>query len=204
MNRCLEALERVLGPEHPDTLSNAFCLAEVLSHQGRPAEAIPLRRRELAWCRQQNGDTDPGRLDKINVMAIELRETGAMEEAETLFCELLEGHQRGLDPSHLGITRALGGLAKTLAKADRLEEAVALAQQALDHRLEHEGPDAWWTNQMRLDQARLLHILRRSAEATQLLDTLQSSITSKTHQDDDDRQLLADAAAMRDQIEAKT
>jgi hypothetical protein len=40
--------------------------ADVLSQQGRRADAIPLRRRELAWTREQNGDTDLGTLMSIN------------------------------------------------------------------------------------------------------------------------------------------
>ena len=157
---------------------------------------------ELAWCCQQNGDTDPGTLSSINDLAIDLRETGALEEAEVLFRELLAARQQVLDPGDSGIGRALGGLAKTFEEAGKLGEALAFAQQALDHRFQHEGPDAWWTNRERLDLARVLRKLGRSAEATQLLDALQASIGSKWEPDDDDRQLLADAAALRAQIEA--
>ena len=107
-----------------------------------------------------------------------------------------------LEPSDSGIGRALGGLAKTLEKAGKLEEAAVYRLKALDHRLAHEGPDAWWTNRERLDLARIVHKLGRSADATQLLDALQASITSNAEPDDDDRQLLADAAALRCQIEA--
>jgi nephrocystin-3 len=200
--RDLEASERLLGPEHPDTLTTVGNLAEVLSEQGRHSEAIPLRRRELAWCREQNGDTDPGTLTSINGLAIDLREVGALKEAEALFRELLAARQQGLEPSDFGIGEALGSLAKTLEEAGKLQEAVAFAQQALDHRLEHEGPDAWWTNRERLDLARILHKLGRSAEAIQLLDALQASNTSEAELGNDDSQLLADAAALRNQIDA--
>ncbi|QVL53414.1 MAG: tetratricopeptide repeat protein [Cyanobium sp. M30B3] len=203
-SRCLEARERLLGSEHPDTLSTAYNLAEVLSQQGRPADAIPLRRRELAWCREQNGDTDPGTLTSINGLAIDLRETGELEEAEALFRELLAARQQVLEPSDFDIGRALGGLAKTLEEAGKLEEAVAFAQQALDHRFVHEGPDAWWTNQERLDLARKLHKLGRSVEAAGLIETLQASIISTAPSDDDERQLLAEAVDLHNQIGAST
>lgn len=78
-----------------------------------------------------------------------------------------------------------------------MEEAAVYRLKALDHRLEHEGPAACWANRERLDLARVLHKLGRLEEATKLL----ASITSKPEPDDDDRQLLADAAALRDQIE---
>jgi tetratricopeptide (TPR) repeat protein len=70
--RCLAGREEALGADHADTLTTAYNLAFVLSQQDRRAEAIPLRRRELTWCRQQNGNTDPGTLTSINDLAIDL------------------------------------------------------------------------------------------------------------------------------------
>lgn len=76
------------------------------------------------------------------------------------------------------------------------------SQQALEHRLSHEGPDAWWTNRERLVMARLLHALGRSKEAALLLDQLNNSMACLADPDDDDHQLLADAAALRRALEA--
>jgi len=129
----------------------------------------------------------------INGLAIDLRESGALEEAETLFRELLEARQQVLKPSDFGIGKALGGLAKTLEGTGRLEEAAAIALQALDHRLEHEGPDSWWTNRKRLDLARVLQKLGRNSEALPLLEQLQASLNALVDPDDADQQLLADA-----------
>ena len=83
-----------------------------------------------------------------------------------------------------------------------LEEAAVYGQQALEHRLSHEGPDAWWTNHERLDLARVLHKLSRSTEAAQLLDQLNSIMASLAAPDNADRQLIADAAALRRALEA--
>ncbi|MEB3307904.1 MAG: tetratricopeptide repeat protein [Cyanobacteriota bacterium] len=120
-----------------------------------------------------------------------LRETGALEEAEALFRELVTARQQVLEPNDFGIGRALGGLAKTLEEASKLDEARVYAQQALVHRLDHEGPDAWWTNRKRLDLARVVSRLGRSVEAMQLLDALQASITSNAEPDDDERVIRA-------------
>ena len=191
-----------MGDDDDATMASRYGLARCLSAQKRYFEAIELRRVEMAWCRQQNGYTDPGTLASINGLAIDLGESGELEEAVAMFRELLAARQQVLEPSDFGIGRALGRVAETLELAGKLDEAAVFAQQALDHWLEHEGPDAWWTNRERLDLARILHKLGRSEEATQLLDALQASITSNAEPDDDDRQLLADAAALRDQIEA--
>ena len=44
-----------------------------------------------------------------------------------------------LKPEDFQIGRALGGLAKTLELAGKLEEALSYRQQALEHRLAREG-----------------------------------------------------------------
>ncbi len=48
-----------------------------------------------------------------------------------------------LEPGDFGIGRALDGLAKTIEVVDKLEEVLDYAQQAINRRLEYEGPDAW-------------------------------------------------------------
>jgi tetratricopeptide (TPR) repeat protein len=199
--RCLAGREEALGSDHSDTLSTMYDLAHVLSQQERHAEAIPLRRRELAWSREQHGDTDPGTLTSINSLAIDLREIGDLEEAETLFRELVTARQQVLEPGDFGIGRTLGGLAKTLEAAGKLEEALSYAQLCLDHRLEHQGPDDWHTNRNRLDLARVLHKLGRNTEAVKLLLELQASMGRNDEPDDDDRQLMGDAAALKRNID---
>jgi tetratricopeptide (TPR) repeat protein len=173
----------------------------LFSAQSRHAEAIPLRRRELNWCREQNGDTDPGTLASINGLAIDLREVGELQEAEALFRELVTGRQQILEPEDFQIGRALGGLAKTLERAGKFEEALHASEQALNHRLNHEGPDAWWTNLERLDHARILHQLGRLPEAIALLKELQDSVGRNDNPDDNDSQLINDAAELLRLIE---
>ena len=182
-------------------MSTAYKLAELLSQQKRHTEAIPLRRRELTWCRETSDDSDPGTLTSINGLAIDLRESGELEEAETLFRELVAASQRVLDPENFQIGRAVGGLAKTLEDAGKLEEALTYSQQALDHRLVHEGPDAWWTNRERLDLARVLHKLGRTPEAAAQIQEMQVSMARIDEPDDDDRQMIREAENLKCLIE---
>jgi tetratricopeptide (TPR) repeat protein len=178
-------------------MGTAYSLAGVLSEQENHAEAIPLRRRELAWCRQQYGDTDHSTLTSINQLAIDLRETGELEEAEILFRELVASQVDVMDSKDFQIGRALCGLSKTLEQAGKLEDALDYAQQCLAHRLEHEGKDSWYTNNNRLDLARVLYKLSRFAQALALLDELQISVGENKETDDNDRQLLANSAELR-------
>ncbi len=200
--QCLSGREAVLGFDHPDTMDTVYRLAEILSAQQRPADAIPLRLRELGWCRQHNGHTDSGTLMSINQLAIDLRETGELEEAETLFRELVSTRQQVLEPDDFKIGRALGGLAKTLEAAGKLQEATTYYQLALEHRHRCEGDNAWITNLERLHLARILHKLNRTPEALTHLADLERSIQSIEDADDDDRQLLEDARTLRHSIQA--
>jgi len=77
---------------------------------------------------------------------------------------------------------------------------VTYAQQALDHRLAHEGADAWWTNRERLDLARILHKLDRSAEALHLLTEIDRSMANLIDPDEDDRCLQAEAQDLRSTV----
>jgi len=190
---CLDASERIFGPEHPSTLTCLYSLADLLSTQGRHTDAIPLRRRELAWCRQQNGDRDPSTLLSINQLAIDLRETNELQEAEILFHMLVADRQLVLKPDDFDIARAISGLAKTLEAADKLEEALIYAQKCLDHRLEHQGPNDFYTNRNRLDLARVQHKLGLFAEASTQLDALLASLSNLEERSDCEQQLQAEA-----------
>ncbi|MCX5969045.1 MAG: hypothetical protein NTV57_15720 [Cyanobacteria bacterium] len=75
--------------------------------------------------------------------------------------------------------------------AGQLEESLVFAQQALDHRLQHQGPDAWWTNLERLDLAQVLHKLDRDADALSLLVQLERSLAGLEDPDEQDQQLMA-------------
>ena len=65
-----------------------------------------------------------------------------------------------------------GRPASTPLAAGQLEESLVFAQLSLDHRLQHEGPNAWWTNMDRLDLAWVLYI-DRNADALNLLEQLE-------------------------------
>jgi tetratricopeptide (TPR) repeat protein len=168
----------------------------LFSIQDRQEDAIPLLHFVLDCHRREKGNTDPVTLNSINDLAIDLREIGELDEAETLFRELVAARQQVLEPEDFQIGRALGGLAKTLEAAGKLEEALTYSQQALDHRLAQEGPDAWWTNRERFDLARVLLKLGHKSEASALLQKLMASMNHNDDLDDADRQLISDAAEL--------
>jgi tetratricopeptide (TPR) repeat protein len=172
----------------------------MLEIQGRYREAVSMRRRELVWMRQHKGDTDEGTLSSINALAIDLRETGELQESEMLFRELVNGQMKTLRPEDIQIGRALGGLAITLELTGKLDEALQHRQASLEHRLEHRGVDDYWSNQARLKTAELLYKLKRSGEALQLLEELVASMSVLDELDGSDRQLIDQAKLLSEEI----
>ena len=88
--------------------------------------------------------------------------------------------------------------------AGQLEESLVFAQQALDHRLQHQGPDVWWTNLERLDLAQVLHNLDRDADVLNLLVQLQRSLAGLEDPDEQDQQLMVEASELRCSIDAQS
>ncbi|EED14425.1 kinesin light chain, putative [Talaromyces stipitatus ATCC 10500] len=65
--RALEARERVLGPEHPDTLTSVSNLGLVLYRQGKYEEAEAMHRRALEALERVLGHAHPDMVASINV-----------------------------------------------------------------------------------------------------------------------------------------
>jgi hypothetical protein len=67
--RTLAGRERVLGPDHPGTLTSRNNLAAAYQDAGRAAEAIPLHERTLADRERVLGPDHPGTLTSRNNLA---------------------------------------------------------------------------------------------------------------------------------------
>ncbi len=65
----------------------------MLFQQDRNTEAIYLRQRELTWCSRKNSNLNHDTVDSIKGLAIDLRESGQLSEAEALLRELLAGRR---------------------------------------------------------------------------------------------------------------
>jgi len=101
-------LERILGPDHPDTMNARSSLAAAYHAAGRTAEAIPLVQQILAARERLLGADHPSTLASRNNLASAYRATGRPAEAIPLFeqnvaaCERLlgAGHPRTLASRH--------------------------------------------------------------------------------------------------------
>ena len=144
LERSLRKRRRILGAEHPDTLSSMNNLASTYRAQGRMEEALALEEEELEKSRRILGAEHPDTLSSMNNLALTYRAQGRMEEALALQEEALEKSRRILGAEHPGTLTSMNNLALTYRAQGRMEEALALQEEALEKRrriLGAEHPD---------------------------------------------------------------
>jgi tetratricopeptide (TPR) repeat protein len=89
----LKLREKVLGKEHPSTLSSMSNLALVLRDQGNYKEAEEMHRQTLELKEKVFGKEHPSTLSSMSSLALVLSDRGKYEEAEEMQRQMLE-----LDP----------------------------------------------------------------------------------------------------------
>jgi tetratricopeptide (TPR) repeat protein/predicted acylesterase/phospholipase RssA len=139
--RVLRGRERVLGPEHQDTLFTLDYLASFYDQQGNLSEAEGYYKRVLDGCERTLGKNHPNTLTVVHDLAGVYEYRGKIREAEKLYQRALEGREAQLgpeDPEVLTTLDALGGL---YDHEGRIGEAEELRQRAFTGREKVLGPD---------------------------------------------------------------
>ncbi len=142
--RALEALERVWGPEHPDTLNSVNNLAVLLFHNGDYARAELLYRRALEGKERVLGPQHPSTLNSVNNLAELLSSKGDYVGAEVLHRRALETRERLLGTEHPDTLTSVSNLAELLLYKGDYAGAEPLLRRALQGRervLGREHPD---------------------------------------------------------------
>jgi hypothetical protein len=125
-----EDLERLLGPDHPDTLTARNSLATAYHATDRTADAIPLVERILADRERLLGADHPSTLASRNNLASAYRATGHPAEAIPLFETNVAACERLLGPEH----------PRTLASRRSLDHARQDLVDQVGGHLQHDGP----------------------------------------------------------------
>jgi tetratricopeptide (TPR) repeat protein len=133
--------ERVLGPDHPDTLNSRNTLAVVYRAAGRLDKAVSLHEQTLAARERVLGPDHPDTLKSRNNLALAYRAAGRLDEAIPLYEQTLADRERVLGPDHPDTLSSRSNLAVAYRAAGRLDEAVSLHEQALAARERVLGPD---------------------------------------------------------------
>ena len=131
--RALAGRERVLGPDHPITLTAVNNLATLFIKQGRYDEAEPLYKRALAGRERVLGPKHPNTLASVNNLADLFYSQGWFDEAEPLYLRALAGRLAVLPDDHPSLVSSYEGIAKLIeAQQGDQAKAVYLRKRAVN------------------------------------------------------------------------
>lgn len=129
--RALEASRRVLGEEHPATLTAMNNLAFTLYAQGELTGARVLQGRVLEAIRRVLGEDHPDTLKAMNNLAATLQAQGELAGARGLLERVLEASRRALGEGHPDTSMSAWNLFNTLWRLEETDEAQTLLRQHL-------------------------------------------------------------------------
>ena len=132
--KVLEARQRSVRSEHPDTLRTMNNLANNYSDLGRKQEAMKLRQTTLEARQWTLGSEHSDTLYTMNSLAISYSDLGRKQEAMELNETVLKAHQRTLGSEHPDTLRTMNNLAISYSDLGRKQEAMKLRQTTLEAR----------------------------------------------------------------------
>ena len=124
-------LERMLGPDHPDTLASRDDLATAYQDADRITEAIPLFEQVLAAREQALGPDHLDTLASRDSLATAYQDADRITEAIPLFEQVLAAREQALGPDHLDTLASRDSLATARWAAGRAAEAIPILEQGL-------------------------------------------------------------------------
>jgi aromatic ring-cleaving dioxygenase len=130
----IETTKRVLGDEHPDTLTSISSLASTYWSQGRWKEAEKLELEVMQKHKTVFGEDHPSTLGSIGNLAATYRGQGRWKEAEKLELEVMQKHKTVFGEDHPSTLRSIGNLAATYRDQGRWKEAEELQLEVMQKR----------------------------------------------------------------------
>ncbi|KAL9591473.1 MAG: hypothetical protein Q9179_007687 [Wetmoreana sp. 5 TL-2023] len=130
--RALNGREKVMGKEHPDTLTSVSNLALVLRDQGKYEEAEQMNRRALDGREKVVGKEHPDTLTSVSNLASVLRRQGKYKEAEQMSRRALDGREKVVGKEHPFTLMSVSNLASVLQDQGKYEEAEQMSRRALE------------------------------------------------------------------------
>ena len=112
--------ERVLGPDHEDTLNSRNNLAEAYLGEGQDSEAISLYKKNLPAC-EQLGSAHSITLITRNNLATAYEEVGRYAEAISLYEQNSAACEQHLDPNHSSTVDSRRRLTAAIRAASMIE-----------------------------------------------------------------------------------
>ncbi|QNE23439.1 FxSxx-COOH system tetratricopeptide repeat protein [Streptomyces sp. INR7] len=171
--RVLDVETRMLGPEHPDTLTSRNDLGNALFGRGEPAEAIRLLRQTLEGRTRVLGPVHPDTLTSRNDLACALDGTGEHAEAVDLLRQTLNDRTRVLGPEHPHTLASRDSLGLALDGTGEHAQAVRMHRSTLEDRIRVLGPEHHLTL---LSRHNLAGALTRAGEQTEAIQLLRQAL----------------------------
>jgi tetratricopeptide (TPR) repeat protein len=128
----LEIRRRILGEEHPDTITSMGNLAATLQAQGDLAGAQKLQEQVLEIMRRILGEEHPNTLTSMSNLAVTLSDQGDLVGARKLQEQVLGIRRRILGEEHPGTLTSILSLAATFWAQGDLVGARKLQEQVLE------------------------------------------------------------------------
>lgn len=169
LERSLDLRQRLLGPEHHDTLESLGDLASFVVEHGEPVRARTLADRLVAASERSRGAEDPETLRAKNMLARIVIAQGKYAEAETIARETLAVQSRVLgeeDPRTLSTLNTLSGALWFQGKLAELEPAVRRMLTVKSRLLGREHPEVL---DLENNLATVLKDLGKTSEAEALM-----------------------------------
>ncbi len=132
--RAMATRRRVLGDDHPDTLTSISQMGLLLQGRGRLAEAETYYREALENRRRVLGDEHPDTLISISNMDFLLQSQGKLAEAEVYSREALEIRRRVLGDEDNYTLLSISNMCTVLMFQGKLDEAEPYCREALEKR----------------------------------------------------------------------
>jgi len=129
--RIVVALERLLGPNHPEISTALNNLGEILRQRGQYTASEPLHRRALAIREKALGPNHPAVAVSLINLGEVLRAKGQYRSAEPLLRRSLEILEKALGPDDPHVGHSLNNLASLLIEQGRYSDAEPLLQRSL-------------------------------------------------------------------------
>jgi tetratricopeptide (TPR) repeat protein len=140
----VETSKRVLGEEHPDTLTSMGNLASIYSNQGRWKEAEELGVQVMETVKRVLGKEHPDTPISMANLASTYWNQGRWKEAEELQVQVMETFKRVLGEEHPSTLISMANLASTYSNQGRWKKAEELGVQVMEtikRVLDEEHPD---------------------------------------------------------------
>ncbi|MFE9057996.1 serine/threonine-protein kinase [Streptomyces mutabilis] len=136
-----EERERLLGPDHPDTLASRYETAFTLSRTGHAADALRAYKRVAEARIRVLGADHADTLAVRQEMAYTLGRLGRHADAHQVYASVLAARERVMGPDHPDTLRCRHNLAFNLGRLGRTEDAHRMAREVAEARARVLGPD---------------------------------------------------------------